>query len=576
MADIPFDSGVTFGPTLGNVNIVNLATYGQSAPTNNATGPQPPSEISGSVAGLYTPIPVIYGEARVVGRMFRWFENESFFVGIYVFCKGEIEGFQRLSIDGREVDVSTRGSSEFTETALTGANGYCQLFTGSDAQDVTAATASTRASSWTTDDYAGFACCVIDLDPNDFDMRAIPRVEAVIKGTKDIIDPRVSPSVGEYTNNPALCFAHFLTTYFDDTTDFDGASLALVADRADGIGTANEIQSSPSLPTRHTWGMVIGQKIQPMAIVVEFLESAAELYAWEEAGVWYFISDGPTASTHTIDEDRIIKGSATFTALGQDNQPDDVRVVYQPLTDKGVGIVEALGTVSGGIAEYNAIWINNEFEALRLAYKKYNRLNNENFVLTFDYFSEGLKIRRGEVFTYTDRTFGITSMDFRATRVELIKPGVWRVTGREYHDNTYDEAVVDDPITSIGCTPEEDEDVAIYLVWTASWEGTTDNVEWATNGPPPEVAEITLSQFQSSRGAALTLAGIPHDVGAGEVVWTNDCATRFSAQTVTVETEKGSFIVSTSGYGNDGAIATITATYNSVTYTAEATMGAQS
>lgn len=417
----------------------------------NNFAPRPPSEVKGTIAGAYSPIPIVYGEARVIGKLFRWV-TDTWFVGIYVFCRGEIDSFQRLSIDGREIDVSAKGTTEFTDATLTGSDGYCQLFLGTSSQNLgtTAsppdATAASRVTDWTADTYANYACAVIQLSREDFDLTSIPRVEAVIRGVKTIDDPRASPSLG-YSNNSALCLAHFLTTYYDSGTTADSTTLAAVANRADGVGAGNTLSDSSK---RHTWGMVVGERPRQMADLVAFLEAAARCYAWEEAGVWYFIPDGPTSSSHTIDESRIIKGTASLRGVSASDQPDDVRVRWYDVTNNVTGLAEALGNVSGTVSEISAPWIGSHAEAKRFAVERYNHLRNENLLLQVDVHSVGLKIRRGEVFTYTDATLGLASKEFRCTQLEVVAPGIWRLYGREYLASTYSDSIATDPVTGTG------------------------------------------------------------------------------------------------------------------------------
>lgn len=489
----------------------------------NELAPRPPAEIRGNIAGAYTPIPLVYGKARVLGKLYYW-STDTWFAGVYVFCRGEINNFIKLSIDGRQIDVSSKGTAEFTDSTLTGANGYCQLFLGTSGQDVSGATVSGRVSNWTTDTYANFACVAIQLSRQDFDLRQVPRVEAIIEGTKDVYDPRNSPTYA-YTNNAALCLNHFLTTYFDSGTSADDTTLTEAADRCDGIGAGNTLSDSSK---RHTWGMVVGDKPTRIDRQAAFLESAARVYAWEEDGTWYYTADATTSSTHTIDETRIVKGSATLRGVSATEQPDDVRVRFTNLDDNTIGLAEALGNVSGRTQEVSMPWITSHAEAKRAAVERYNHLVNENLLLTFDYFSEGLELRRGEVFTYTDATLGLSSQDFRCTRIELRSPGIWRVYGREYLASTYSDSIATDPVTGVG-TPNDSAIspptlsglagtatavgrlARIDLTWTdpdyAFYDQVRVDVYDATNSPTD-----LLGTYYTTETDSISISGLPADV----------------------------------------------------------------
>lgn len=520
----PGSSFGSFGPVSGPPvpYTINNNPY-NTGPTStqiNLFAPTPPSEVKGTVAGAYSPIPIVYGEARVVGKLFRWI-TDTWFVGIYVFCRGEIDSFQKLAIDGREIDVSAKGSTEFTDSTLTGANGYCQLFTGTSSQDLTVdATASGRVDNWTTDTYANYACVVIQLSADDFDLRSIPRVEAVVRGVKTVYDPRNSPDA--YTANAPLCFAHFLTTYFDSNTTVDDTTLTAVANRADGVGSGNTLSDGSK---RHTWGMVVGERPQKMQDLTAFLETAAKVFAWEEAGVWYFNADGPTSSAHTIDGSQIIKGTATVRGVSANDQPADVRVRYYNTTDNTTGLAEALGNVSGTVSEISAPWITTHAEAKRFAVERYNRLANENLLIEFQIPSVGLKMRRGEVMTVTDTTLGLSSKDFRITQIETPSPGIWRVYGREYLASTYSDSIATDPVTGTG-KPDASavNPPAITVAGTATAVGRLARIDFtfedATNSPQTALAypffdQIVVDVYDGTNSPTQLLDSVPIKSQAG-------------------------------------------------------------
>lgn len=456
--------GVLYGPRTQTANSFGSFLPFLPAGVNNDFAPRTPAEIKDTVVAAGAALSTTYGRARLLGELYT-FMRDTLFLGIYVFGRGEFEAFEKLSIDGREVDVSARGSAEFTDSALTGPNGYCQLFLGTAGQDVSAATASGRTAQWISETLANTVCVVIQIDGRDHEINGrFPRVEAIVQGRNDIFDPRDS-STG-YSANPALCFNHFVTTYLDSSTSGDATTLGDVADRCDGIGAGNTLTGSVK---RHTWGMQIGQQNADIERMTAMLESAAKLYATEEDGTWLYVVSGPKTYAHTIDDDVIRFGSVELRGADPREYVTDVRVKFSDIENNVVGTAEAVGGTSGRVSTVRMPWITTHAEAKRAAVERYRHLRQESELLVCDVKGDGLKVLRGEVVRFTIAAFGISAQDFTVTKITMAQAGYWRLYCRQYRSETWSDSVTTDPISSVGA-PDDD---ALNPPTLASLAGTS-------------------------------------------------------------------------------------------------------
>jgi hypothetical protein len=132
-------------------------------------------------------IPVVYGRRKVEGKFVYLKVINNYLHAIFIFCEGEIEGYEAILIDGDDI----RNLSGF----------YYELYKGTSTQTV----CSLRSydSSW-NDPLTNIAYAYIKIPTRD----SFPSVEAIIKGRK-VYDPRSAQI--KYSENPVLILADLLT-----------------------------------------------------------------------------------------------------------------------------------------------------------------------------------------------------------------------------------------------------------------------------------------------------------------------------------------------------------------------------
>lgn len=133
---------------------------------------------------------------------------------------------------------------------------------------------------------------------NDVWSTGLPQVSAVINGVKDIYDPRLgSPTTNRWSNNPALCLAHYLCASTgldaDYATEIDEASLIAAANICDERVTlsGNRTATVASLSDGNDWvELATGQPHADWGDGVRFATSSpGSLGGGLSEGVTYYV-----------------------------------------------------------------------------------------------------------------------------------------------------------------------------------------------------------------------------------------------------------------------------------------------
>lgn len=151
--------------------------------------------------------------------------------------------------------------------------------------------------------FAGIACLLVDLeyDENAF-TGGIPQITALIKGAKDIYDPR--SGLTGWTDNPALCARDWAGYEYGggcDADEIDDASFIAAANACDVSHTYVDSNSVSTTRPMFRCGYVCKLDISPEAHFGELIESMGGRWAWSggrlrvRAGVY-------TTPVATIDE----------------------------------------------------------------------------------------------------------------------------------------------------------------------------------------------------------------------------------------------------------------------------------
>lgn len=174
--------------------------------------------VSQTVAAENTYVPIPYGRSRVFGRIFAiGMDTDGRMVLGYAFCEGPVTQVESVLVDG----VATTDPAGFLAPDNVTLGAAVNVYTGSYSQvpDPLLEGCITGY----TDTLRGYAYAVLRVPPGI--NVGFPQVEAIIQGRK-VYDPRKDSTNGgsgshrladsstwEYSTNPTLCFADFMTQY---------------------------------------------------------------------------------------------------------------------------------------------------------------------------------------------------------------------------------------------------------------------------------------------------------------------------------------------------------------------------
>jgi hypothetical protein len=402
---------------------------------------QTPNQIKATVAGFQSPIPIVYGRTRVSGQLVQLQKiSGSAYLCVYLFAQGEIEEFEKIYIDGTEFDCSSLAPETPISVSSIVGGGEIVYYVGNDTQDVSGFV-STYLPSY-ADTLAGYVVVSFWRRFWEFPLDASPpRVEALVKGLR-VDDPRQSPTTA-YSNNPSLCLAHFLTTYYKPNKTVDEASLIECADYNDDALDTTYI--------RHTIGAVIGASTSDMAAIIAYLEEAAQCYVSEVGDTFFFVPNKQRNSVADILPQRIDRRSIQYDRLPDRDIPDDVRVSFYDPDNNATNQAEAKGNITGRISKVSMPFVGTYQEAKRRAIERLRMLGGTtdapdqrtDTVLRIRVFGQGLRLLRGEVVEVTEPLIGITNKPFIITSISVSGWNWFNLVLREYQPSAFSDDVSD-------------------------------------------------------------------------------------------------------------------------------------
>jgi len=172
---------------------------------------------NGTFAANNTAIPIVYGRERLFGQPFVIHVQGKFLYVAYGFCEGVIDSYEKILIDGIDVNDGDEGF-----LLNSGAKVTSYIGTATQTVDGDLSTAVPN-----YNDPNPFLAYVVVKAPQD-STSGFPKVEAIIKGLK-VYDPRLDSTqttlvpagsgshrandstTWAYSDNPALAFADFAT-----------------------------------------------------------------------------------------------------------------------------------------------------------------------------------------------------------------------------------------------------------------------------------------------------------------------------------------------------------------------------
>jgi len=456
---------ITENPLQGlqNLPAVDLRLSGIVPRTTlNRAAPLTPPQIPDNYSAVGKVIPQIYGEARAVAGHFKTVGNTAAsnfrYVLLYLVCEGEIEGYQKLFVDGREVDVSGWSLETWTPNGAFGTNGQGILFVGNGTQDV-GSDISTFYSGYTDtlEDYA-----IVGLLLDGRVVQRLPRVEVLVQGQNNVKDYTLGTPTAGYTDNLGNILIHWIEVV--EGRSVDATTAKELADAcAEDVGNG----------TKRRVGGIVLNKSQDTRLTREVLRAHAASYIVDTGAEVLFVPDRPADPVMDIGPS-ILVGDTVVEGPSLQNKPDDVVVIW---TDPVTGTEQrasATGALSGKISVIRMPGITTAAQAKREAIERYNHLTLEGDTITFTVRDEGAKLFPGKVVRFTDPKVGIQDKPYRVISQGIPdqRPGAWRFRAQEYQPNSFSDSVQEDPL--IGDTnlenpqPDAPNVVTVQLLDTTS------------------------------------------------------------------------------------------------------------
>lgn len=267
-------------------------------------------------------------------------------------------------------------------------------------------------------------------------------VKAMVKGLK-LHDPRISPAVPTYSTNPALCLARILT---DCGYTVDDTSLASAANYCD------ELIGSPQ-EKRWEVGIQITQR-KELKHWIKTFAAYCNCFIEIQGTTVYLIPDTPRAANHTVLADNMIAGSVRVTRAGVRNVPDRVAVSYKPIIEAGSPTWKvaaenrtaetSTSAPSGKTTRLSMPGFQAYSMARRYATQTYNKAQND-LILEFDSFDEGINRTVGDVGTITNSAFNISAETMTLFENKQTQRGRWRRKYVDYDVSNYSDALFTEP-----------------------------------------------------------------------------------------------------------------------------------
>lgn len=416
-------------------------------------------------------LPLVYGMADLEGKLAYATSDTSFLYVLYLFCIGEIGGFDSIYLSSTEVHEAEKG--------LVAKGGDYHTYLGTADQEPDPWFESLV--SGYADALPGVAYAVLKLPAS---YTSVPACRAVLQGKK-VWNPKTS--AWEYSANPALWLADFITNADDKYgmgAQVDWDSVIAVQDACDEAMSNGE-------PRRGGGFVEIGSP-QRGPEVIELLRLMAGCFVTREDFVYKLIPDRPADVEASFD-----MGNMVLEELKKLRAPDTPTVVEVIWTDTSVypWRTKPVRVPRPEVETGNMPWIPSTVNlagitsgswAKRETTERLNKYIND-LAIRFTAFDEALKLQAGSVIEVS-HDIGLVNKKFRLTREPvLVSAGRWRIEAHEYDPAVYSNEVITQPTYADTNLPdpltapdveglELDEalgqraDGTVYCRITASWQ----------------------------------------------------------------------------------------------------------
>lgn len=395
-------------------------------------------EVRRTVAASDRPIPVVYGRAQVGGKLFALDYTDGVWTAGFVFCYGEIDGFERLLLNGQPVPDAVTVN-------------YYAGSTSQIADPLLAAAIDEYADSLviTRDGLsAGLAYVVLQYGGDVFD--DWPEVVAELRG-KLVYNPKTTTV--EYSETPALHLRDLLSSpIYGHGVTVNDASVEAVQDYNDDA-TAGEVRRT---------SYAVLDRLLPTDDWIEVLRTYAGAFVVYRGDVAYLVPDQPAASVATFTAADMVRDSIRITKQDSSELPTVIRVRYtdtsgtewrgrlsEPALLNGV----AAGIVPRRESVVSLPGVNRHSQAYREAVERLNKLWLRDLVVTFTAFDIGMTLEMGDVITVS-HPLGLTGKLLRVDEEPVeTSPGRWRIVAVEYDPAAYSGEIRSQPSYTDGNLP---------------------------------------------------------------------------------------------------------------------------
>ena len=443
-------SAVTFGLAgYGALStVVGLATVLGATAAIKGLMPEIPQMDSdqarqSTVKGTVEPQKLVYGEALVSGPIFfvglAGTENRELYHSIAL-TGHEVEDITEVYFDNEVITGNLIDSQGRVTSGTFGpidGDYICNInrLYGTDTQGADSLLQSAFPSKWTTAHKSpGISCLTTQWVLTDgsqelWDRLKPQNIKALVKGKKDIYDPRLDTAAGanpssatyqQYTTNPALCVANYLTdTKFGLSVPVGKIDWDAVEVAANACDVLVDIPGSQTQKRFTANGVLYGGDSHK-ANIDKLLSSMNGTLIYSN-GVYTINAGIYQAATENLTEDDLASSISVKTSVERGERFNTIRPIFADPTQNYKNVeapeVQLTSAVSRDnnevlIRDVQLPFTNNSFMAQRLAHKQI-QLSDQQKVITFPCNLSGLRIDVGDRVTVTVSELNYSNKVFR-------------------------------------------------------------------------------------------------------------------------------------------------------------------
>jgi hypothetical protein len=431
-----------------------------------------------TVRGTIEPQKVVYGEALVSGPIFfvgvAGTDNKDLYHAVALTAH-ECESVTDIYFDKTRIaDASITGNAvtagDFGPTTEAPLTTICfvERKTGTSTQAVSSLL-SASFTGWTANHQArGIAYIVTKWRLTDSSQemwdRLTPRdIKALVKGKKDIYDPRLDVAAGNsaganpnsatyqaWSENPALCVANYLTdTKFGlsvATNKIDWAAVVTAANACD----ATVAVPSSATEKRFTANGVLYATDTHRANINKLLSAMNGTLVYAN-GIYTIGAGAYAAPTESLDENDLAGAITVKTSVERGERFNTIRPIFiDPAQQHKSVEAPEVQQISAVLRDANEVLIrdvqlpftNTSFMAQRIAFKQIS-LSDQQKVLTFPANLKGLRVQVGdrvsvtvEELNYSNKVFRCAGLTFSDTQDGVVNLTLLEDDSTSYADPT--------------------------------------------------------------------------------------------------------------------------------------------